>query len=203
MKRIGASTTLIAATTCLAFTMSTSPSWATETENRASQPTEISYRLTEDKIEQFNLDSLDVGDPAPARVSTHSWYGYYLGGMHAAEAKFCAKPWNLDKCRSAKSAADDALARAKKKFDTSTLYLGKGDAYRHCYWSARMTIDMGKDEAKGFGDRHESESSGSDKSMDLANNATGRSVGKSYKTYNSASNRCEWLAHNGKLMTLK
>lgn len=66
-----------------------------------------------------------------------------------------------------------------------------------------MTIDMGTDEAKGFGDHHESESSGSDKSMDLANNATDRSIGKSYKTYNSASNRCEWLARNGKLVTLK
>lgn len=197
------SSALFAATMCLAFSMSASPSWAKETENSTNQPTKISYRLTKDQIEQFSLDSMDVGNPAPTGVSFRSSYGYYPGGMNAEEAKFCAQPWNWGSCSSAKSAADDALARAKKKFDASTLYQGKGDAYRHCYWSARMTIDMGESQAKGFGDRHESESSGADKSMDLANNATGRSVGKSYKTYDTASNRCEWLARNGKLVTLK
>lgn len=33
-----------------------------------------------------------------------------------------------------------------------------------------MTIDMGAGEAKGFGDHHESESSGADKQMNLSNN---------------------------------
>lgn len=44
---------------------------------------------------------------------------------------------------------------------------------------------------------------GRDKEMDLANNATGRSVGQSYRTYDSASNRCEWLARNNRLVTLR
>lgn len=158
--------------------------------------------LTEQQIERFTLDSLDVGDPQPNTFSYRS-YGYYPGGMNSEEAWFCAKPWNWGKCSSAKSAADDALKRAKAKFPGNSLYLGKGDAYRHCYWSARMTIDMGAGVAKGFGDRHESESSGDDKRMDLANNATGRSVGLSYRSHNSASNRCEWLAQNNRLVTLK
>lgn len=132
-----------------------------------------------------------------------SGYGYYPGNMNSEEAWFCGKPWNWENCKSAKVAADDALKHAKQKFPVDSLYLGKGDAYRHCYWSARITIDMGADVAKGFGDRHEAESSGKDKEMDLTNNATGRSVGKSYKNYNSASNRCEYLANSGKLMTLK
>lgn len=153
----------------------------------------------------FSLDALDVGDPAPGRLGTFSTYGYgyYPGGMNSAEAKFCAQPWNWGNCASAKAAADDALARAQARFDSSTLYQGKGDAYRHCYWNARMTIDMGAGVAQGFGDRHESESSGRDKDMDLANNATGRVVGQIYRNYDSASNRCEWLAHNNRLVTLR
>ena len=65
----------------------------------------------------------------------------------------------------------------------------------------KRTLRVG--EAQGFGDRHEAESSGPDKEMDLANNATGRSVGQSYRTYDSASNRCEWLARNNRLVTLR
>lgn len=161
-----------------------------------------SYHLTQSQAEQFSLDALDVGDPESI-PNAISLYGYYPGGMNGEEARFCAQPWNWGKCASAKSAADDALSRAQKKFDASTLFQGKGDAYRHCYWSARMTIDMGAAVAKGFGDRHEAGSSGEDKRMDLSNNATGRSVGSSYRTYSSASNRCEMLARTGKLVTLK
>ncbi|OKL50983.1 hypothetical protein BSZ39_12885 [Bowdeniella nasicola] len=112
---------------------------------------------------------------------------YYYGGMNGAEFQFCAQPWNFNKCRKAKAAADDALSRARQKFAAASLYQGKGDAYRHCYWSARMTIDMGSATAKGFGDRHEAESSGADKKMDLRNNEIGRSVGRSYTRYATAS----------------
>lgn len=66
-----------------------------------------------------------------------------------------------------------------------------------------MTIDMSASVAKGFGDRHEADSSGVDKAMDLANNATGRSVASSYRTYDSASNRCATLANTGKLIVFK
>lgn len=54
-----------------------------------------------------------------------------------------------------------------------------------------------------IGDSHESESFGADKQMDLSNNATGRSVGQSHTTYSSASARCEWLAKNNWLVTLR
>ena len=149
----------------------------------------------------FSLDALEVGNPRSSNTDVTG--SYYPGGMNSAEFWFCANPLNVNACAKAKAAADDALARAQARFASSTLYLGKGDAYRHCYWSARMTIDMGAATAKGFGDRHEADSSGADKDMDLRNNATGRSVGGSYRTYTTSSNRCEYLARNGHLVTLR
>ncbi|WP_080602994.1 DUF6973 domain-containing protein [Tropheryma whipplei] len=102
-------------------------------------------------------------------------------------------------CIKAKSAANDAVSRAAGKCPGSTLIGGKGDAFRHCYWSARMTIDMG--EAKGFGDRHEAFSHAPERYMDLKNNEIGRSVGAVYRSYESASRRCEFLAHTDQLVT--
>lgn len=196
-------TPIVITALALTFGLGTTPAWAEETQDANTQPTSASYYLTTDQLQRFSLDALDVGESQPVRPDEFTTYGYYPGGLNGAEARFCAQPWNFGKCASAKSASDDALARSRAKFDEYSLSLGKGDAYRHCYWSARMTIDMGVGEAQGFGDRHEAESSGRDKEMDLANNATGRSVGQSYRTYDSASNRCEWLARNNRLVTLR
>ncbi|MCO8190039.1 MAG: hypothetical protein NKF37_00570 [Tropheryma whipplei] len=118
---------------------------------------------------------------------------------NALELGFCSFLFNVINCIKAKSAANDAVSRAAGKFPGSTLIGGKGDAFRHCYWSARMTIDMG--EAKGFGDRHEAFSHGPERYMDLKNNEIGRSVGAVYRSYESASRRCEFLAHTDQLVT--
>lgn len=153
---------------------------------------------------QFSLSALDVGDPMPSGMNGHASYGYYPGGMNKAEFDFCKWPINMPACASAKSAADDALKRAQQKFPAQSLYQGKGDAYRHCYWSARMTREIGESAAQGFGDRHESETpEGADKSMDLRNNATGRSVGKRSRSNDAASKACEYMANNGQLVTIK
>ena len=187
----------------LTFGLGTTPAWTEETQDANTQLTSVSHYLTTDQLQRFSLDALDVGESQPVRPDEFKTYGYYPGGLNGAGARFCAQPGNWGKCASATSAADNALARSQAKFDRDSPNQGKGDAYCHCYWSARMTIDMSAGEAQGFGDRHEAESSGSDKEMDLANSATGRSVGQSYRTYDSASNRCEWLARNNRLMTLR
>lgn len=192
---------IIASAMPVSLALCAAPAWAADFEDANETPTLSAHHLTQSQLKQFSLDALDVGDPEP--FNDMRSYGYYPGGMNGEEAKFCSEPWNWEKCFSAKAAADDALARAREKFDFSTLHKGKGDAYRHCYWSARMTIDMGVDTAKGFGDRHEAESSGADKDMDLSNNATGRSVGLTHKTHASASDRYEALAQAGMLVTLK
>lgn len=55
-----------------------------------------------------------------------------------------------------------------------TLYLGVGDAFRHCYWNARMKVRIGHDYTYEIATAHESESRVNDKVMDLRNNKTGR-----------------------------
>lgn len=70
-----------------------------------------------------------------------------------------------------------------------------------------MTIGLNSRFAEAIATNHENQVKGpaKERSMDLANNATGRSVGasKSYKTFAKAKARCQSLASNGKLKTLK
>lgn len=151
---------------------------------------------------EFSLAALDVGENEGVAVAS---YGYTCpGGLSSAEFSYCVTPGNALSCLRVKEAADDALRQAQEKFPGSaSLNSGKGDAFRHCYWSARMTMDLGSEAAQGFGNRYESETrEGPEKRMDLVNNATGRSVGRGYGTYAAASARCQELARWGKLYTL-
>jgi hypothetical protein len=131
----------------------------------------------------------------------------YFGSIN--ELGYCINPFNISACFAAQGHADVASAAAQSRFPTST-HNGKGDAYRHCYWNARMTIDFGATKAKEIGDAHEAGSSGpqAEKNMDLANNATGRSIGggasgqsKDAK-YANAEVTCRTRANNGQLVTL-
>lgn len=58
---------------------------------------------------------------------------------------------------------------------------GPGDAYRHCYWSALLTRDIGERKALEFTNAHENWCGNppKDKKMDLHNNAIGIEIGKS------------------------
>ena len=131
----------------------------------------------------------------------------YFGSIN--ELFYCINPFNTAACFAAQGHADVASASAQSLFPTS-LHNGKGDAYRHCYWNARMTIDIGATKAKEIGDAHEAGSSGpqAEKNMDLANNATGRSIGGSASgstkeaKYSSASTTCRTRANNNQLVTL-
>lgn len=167
----------------------TSPSYATPSTSRT--------HTSDTNLLTTFLSALDE-DPIRAK-------SYYPSGANDIEKEWCKRSAsNLDKCAKAKSAADIALARAKYHFPANSLHNGKGDAFRHCYWSARMTIAMGVKEAKGFGDRHEATSTDMrEKDMDLRNNLIGRSVGRTEKTNKKSENKCKSMAENGKLVTLK
>lgn len=62
--------------------------------------------------------------------------------------------------------------------------LGKGDALRHCLWSALLTYQVGERYAKLLTDAHETQgfivdpNDRLDRDMDLHNNAVGRRLGK-------------------------
>lgn len=133
----------------------------------------------------------------------------YFGSL--TELKYCLNPFNTLACFAARSHANVASSSAQSLFPAASLHNGKGDAYRHCYWNARMAIDIGNEKAKAIGDAHEAGSDGpqAEKNMDLTNNATGRSIGTSASggskdaKYTSASNTCRQRAQNGQLVTLK
>ena len=67
-------------------------------------------------------------------------------------------------------------------FDMSpnhTSHNNEGDAFKHTYWQAEMTLFFGKDIAKFMGDKHEDkpDNPDSEKVMDLHNNQRGREIG--------------------------
>ncbi len=64
----------------------------------------------------------------------------------------------------------------KGRFPKAGIGGGAADAFRHIYWSYRMTEDVGPDAAKRFGDAHEITVRGpdGDRLMDLFNNNLGR-----------------------------
>lgn len=112
--------------------------------------------------------------------------------------------WAANQCAKGKNHATVATAEAKKLFPTS-LHNGKGDAFRHCYWNARMTIDLGSKIAEVIATNHEDAAPGpaKERKMDLANNATGRKVGaNSNGSYVTARNVCSSKATFGGLVTL-
>ncbi|MCH7691933.1 MAG: hypothetical protein IID50_00670, partial [Proteobacteria bacterium] len=64
----------------------------------------------------------------------------------------------------------------KGRFPKAGIGGGAADAFRHIYWSYRMTEDVGPDAAKRFGDAHEitEPTPDGDRLMDLYNNNLGR-----------------------------
>lgn len=101
----------------------------------------------------------------------------YPGGGNSAERSWCSPPsrWNL--CRKAAGHAEEATKQAQRWFGRY-LYNKKGDAFRHCYWSGRMTVAFGGNTAKGFGDRHEDYPGNPalEKEMDNRNNSLGQLI---------------------------
>ncbi|KAH6901204.1 hypothetical protein BKA70DRAFT_1309796 [Coprinopsis sp. MPI-PUGE-AT-0042] len=109
------------------------------------------------------------------------------------EMAYCLNPFNIAACLAAHGHAQVASMTAWDYFPDS-LHNGKGDALRHCYWNARMTIDI--------------ENPANEKAMDLANNETGRSIGASAagatkeEKYDNALQECYTRASEGKLVVI-
>lgn len=108
------------------------------------------------------------------------WYYFGYGyQVNHAEFEYCKWPSRHRICFFAFSEARSALALAAAYF-RSGLHNGRGDAFRHCYWSAAMTIRLSQSKAREFGDLHESDTDPNnvERRMDERNNAIGRSLGR-------------------------
>ncbi|HWH28586.1 MAG TPA: fibronectin type III domain-containing protein [Mycobacteriales bacterium] len=125
-------------------------------------------------------------------------YDYYYHFTTSAENQWCAWPSRWKICLEARTHANKATDSARYYYPTS-LHNGRGDSFRHCYWSARMTRNFGATTAKGFGDRHEMGGNvvALEKEMDLRNNAIGRNIGGKSSSYTSALNSCRFYTNHG------
>jgi len=157
-------------------------------------------------------NALPSPNPEPTQeghLSKRQTYTDYFGPI--TELRYCANPFNIVACLAAHGHADVASRSAQDWFPQSSLHNGAGDAYRHCYWNARMAIDLGAARAKTIADNHEADSQGpaSEIAMDLANNASGRAIGLAAPgatkeaRYDSSEVTCRTQASNGTLVTLK
>ncbi|KAG2014992.1 hypothetical protein CC2G_008307 [Coprinopsis cinerea AmutBmut pab1-1] len=135
---------------------------------------------------------------------------YGPGFPPVTELRYCINPFNIAACLTAHSHAEVASLTAYDYFPNS-LWNGQGDAFRHCYWNARMAIDLGVARAKTIADNHEAavENNPPDQeAMDLANNKTGRVIGVSapgntkQEKYSYGEQECRRRALAGELVTL-
>ena len=129
-----------------------------------------------------------------------------LRNLNDAEKEWCSvcHPLRWRLCWQAHRHASSALKSTKKLFGGNG-HNNAADAYRHCYWSARMTLDLGTEHAKGYGDRHEDlpydKQPLAERDMDLTNNRHGRKVGQRVRTYQEASDLCYAWSQDGTLQT--
>jgi len=97
-----------------------------------------------------------------------------------------------------------------------SLHNDTADAFRHCAWSGAITQRVGEARAERITTRHETAAPGRDSlqgyaemGMDLANNATGRSVGSQANseggsdTWGWIIDRCYSLATSDQLVVLE
>jgi hypothetical protein len=161
--------------------------------------------IPQEASQEANFQEL-ISTPMFADEAPAAFAADYPGGLNSAEVRYCAaSAANTDRCWKAKGHADTALQAAQENFPSGSLHNGNGDAFRHCYWSGRMSIDMGRWVAKGFGDRHEDfpGNPANEKNMDLFNNGVGYSnAANAHNTYDLIFRLCKREADAGRLMTL-
>lgn len=125
-----------------------------------------------------------------------------------AERSYCF--WNPYDCAKAREMAGTALKYAQNLYPDKTLFQGTGDAFRHCYWNALMEVFIDHETAYEVATRHESQSRGVDKEMDLKNNKKGREIGRYYKAryskgeaWQKTRSSCKSHVSKGKLWIIK
>ncbi|MCH9683986.1 MAG: hypothetical protein K0V04_21310 [Deltaproteobacteria bacterium] len=123
-------------------------------------------------------------------------------GLTPAEKTFLVTHPHL--VNTIKANADIALAEAARRY--GGLHNGRGDAFRHCYWSALLARDIGGDNAAKFTGAHEQWSGNppGEKAMDLHNNAVGIAIGRGSPGASNAAlaTRCVKAMSSGRLQTM-
>lgn len=155
---------------------------------------EISEDEFQKRIEllEINVNKIMLAEKIDNKISGEIvFYSYYdefaknQFGANAYEiALFKKYPGKAAKAITCASQASDMAERLWKSW---SLWQGNGDAFRHAYWSALMTIHIDKDFAYKESYAHEGYELGTyskikdiDTKMDLENNHRGRDLGDIY-----------------------
>jgi hypothetical protein len=105
-----------------------------------------------------------------------------------------------------RSDAEIALAEARRRFPGPGLHNGPGDAFRHCYWSALLTRDIGMNNTIWYTNAHEERSDNppEEKEMDLFNNMRGIEIGIGMRRASNReiADRCEAAFRHGRLRVM-
>lgn len=177
--------------------------WAIDANGR-SVPLALSIDGDDVVLHVAHHESSEIAYPVLADpIWYYAGYGYRLNN---AEYDYCKWPSRWGLCWTIFRHGDVALDAAKAT-GLPGLKDGRGDAFRHCYWSARMTIGHGVDKAREFGERHEDGSAANERQMDSSNNGTGRSIGITtardpQNSYSWANLECKIRAERGELLVI-
>ena len=98
---------------------------------------------------------------------------YSKGDCNSVKKLTWSQLWTVQSCKS------KAWDETRKRYPSWSFEDGPGDAFRHAYWSALMTRELGLATAKYVGDQHENLAGGNDpkkEAMDLHNNHLGRQI---------------------------
>jgi len=103
-----------------------------------------------------------------------------------------------------KESKEKAFSETKKNFG----YNGRNDrsdAFRHCFWSAILSRDIGYLNALEFTTAHESSplNDSKEKQMDLHNNSVGLKIGQNKDKKSSISQQCMAALKDGTLKVIK
>jgi hypothetical protein len=133
---------------------------------------------------------------APKEAASGDFQTLALG---PAEKKLCRKYW--DRCASSFALGQVAERRAGRY---GKKHNGKGDAFKHAYWSALMTFYYGEPWAKALGNAHEKRPNNPkiEKRMDLHNNAVGRGHGKRARLVTSVDDGVDRSFKRGDLLRI-
>jgi len=103
-----------------------------------------------------------------------------------------------------KESKEEAFSETKKHFGKNGRN-DKSDAFRHCYWSAILSKELGYVNALEFTTAHESSplNPKNEKKMDLHNNKIGLKIGQNKKSKLSLSMQCLAALRGGKLKVIK
>ena len=144
--------------------------------------------ITKGELDKFVIKYLDTKyskKSVSGNVNLNSYDLPTKGGLNDVETKlFNAHPYQGTQVLYYGSVAKSTT---ESLYQSSTLYLGNGDAFRHGYWNALMSKFLGQSVAKTWSDAHETYSSGIDKEMDLYNNGVGYRLGQYVSSGSSAS----------------